>query len=295
MSASHSRSAATVYGVAAILLWSSLAVVALSTNSLPPFQVLAISFAIGGATGIFATAWRQGWSRAAFFQPWPSFVVALIALFGYHALYFIAFRHAPAIEANLINYLWPLLIVVFAAFVPGNHLSIGQIVGTLLGLAGVLLMVTRAQGFSLDPAFLGGYLAAAGAALTWSAYSILNRRFNAVPSSAISVVCLCVALLAAIVHCVFEVTLVPNLWQTAMLVLMGIGPVGIAFLLWDHGTKHGDIAVLGTLSYAAPVLSTLLLLLSGRVQAHWTQAAALALLLVGAWLSVRSAKRENNN
>ena len=282
---------ATLYGVAAIVLWASLAWMALYTSGLPPFQVLAISFATGGASGVLWAGVKHGWCRAVFLQPWPAFLVALMALFGYHALYFISFRHAPAIEANLINYLWPLLIVVFAAFAPGVRLSAGPIVGTELGLVGVLLMVTRGQGLNLDPAFLGGYIAAFGAALTWSAYSVVNRRFHAVPSSAISVVCLVVALLAALVHFAFEPTVVPDIGQWCVLAAMGIGPVGIAFLLWDHGTKHGDIAVLGTLSYAAPVLSTVLLLIGGKVVPHWTQAAALGLLLIGAWLSVRSASR----
>lgn len=291
MSAQQARNTATLYGVAAILLWSLLAWMALFTSDLPPFQVLAISFAIGGASGMLWTGSRNAWSLSVFRQPLPAFLLALFALFGYHALYFIAFRHAPAVEVNLINYLWPLLIVVFAAFLPGVRLSLAQVVGTALGLFGVLLMVTRAQGVQLDPAHLGGYLAAFCAALTWSAYSVLNRRFHEVPSTAISFVCVVVALLAAAVHFATGTTQVPSGAQWLVLIVMGIGPVGVAFLLWDHGTKHGDIAVLGTLSYAAPVLSTGLLLLGGRVEAHWTQAVALGMLLLGAWLSVRSASR----
>jgi drug/metabolite transporter (DMT)-like permease len=78
--------------------------------------------------------------------------------------------------------------------------------------------------------------------------------------------------------------------QWATIVAMAIGPVGTAFWLWDRGTKHGDIVLLGTLSYAAPLLSTGLLLLAGRAQPHWAQGAALALLLLGAYLSVNSAR-----
>lgn len=291
MSTQQSKNTATLYGVAAILLWSLLAWMALFTSDLPPFQVLAISFSIGGISGMLWAASRNQWRVRVFMQPLPAFVLALLALFGYHALYFIAFRHAPAVEVNLINYLWPLLIVVFAAFLPGVRLTAGQITGTALGLFGVLLMVTRGQGIQLDEAHMGGYLAALAAALTWSAYSVINRRFHNVPSTAVTFVCVVVGLLAAIVHFASETTHMPSIKQWWVLIAMGIGPVGVAFLLWDHGTKHGDIAVLGTLSYAAPVLSTLILLMSGRVEAHWTQAGALALLLFGAWLSVRSASR----
>jgi drug/metabolite transporter (DMT)-like permease len=281
---------ATLSGVVAILLWSSLALLTVVTADLPPFEILALSFAIGGVCSLTGSGrWRD--RLAGMRQPWPSFGLAVLALFGYHALYFIAFRHAPAVEVNLINYLWPLLIVVFAAFLPGVRLQPMQLAGTALGLAGVMFMVTRGQGLRIEPGHWLGYLAALGAALTWSVYSVLNRRFHAVPSSAIGAACWVVALLAAATHGLFETYVAPSGIQWLVLILMGLGPVGIAFRLWDRGTKHGDIGVLGTLSYAAPLLSTLLLLLSGRVDAHWSQALAAALLLIGAWISVRASLR----
>jgi drug/metabolite transporter (DMT)-like permease len=282
----HTRPA-TLSGVVAILLWSSLALMTVVTADLPPFEVLALSFAIGGLCSLSGSgSWRD--RVAAMRQPWSSFSLAVLALYGYHALYFVAFRHAPAVEVNLINYLWPLLIVVFAAFLPGVRLRPMQLAGTALGLAGVIFMVARGRSLSIESNHWPGYLAALGAALTWSIYSVLNRRFHAVPSSAIGAVCWVVALLAGLTHVAFETFVVPSGVQCLVLALMGLGPVGIAFRLWDRGTKLGDIAVLGTLSYAAPLLSTLLLLLSGRVDAHWSQALAAGLLLVGAWISVRA-------
>lgn len=277
---------ATISGVMAILLWSSLALMTVFTANLPPFQVLATSFAVGGLASLFADR-NTGGRTHGLRQPWPGFLLAVAALYGYHALYFVAFRHAPAIEANLINYLWPLLIVVFAAFLPSSRPRIAQFAGTALGLVGVVIMLGRGRGFEFQAAYWPGYLAALGAALTWSTYSVVNRRFHAVPSSAIAGACLAVAGLAIISHLALETTISPTRSQWLVLLLMGLGPVGIAFRLWDRGTKHGDIAVLGTLSYAAPLLSTLLLLLSGDVEAHWSQLVALLLLITGAWVSVR--------
>lgn len=287
---SDSRTRATIGGIVSILLWSSLAVLTLGTASLPPFQVLAIVFAFAGLTGLAGNA-IDGRGLRALRQPWPAFLLGTLGLFGYHALYFIAFRHAPAVEANLVNYLWPLLIVVFAAFLPGVGLRAGQLVGTLVALAGVVVMLTRGRALDIDPAHAWGYAAAATASLTWAAYSVLNRRFAEVPSAAIAGPCLVVSALAAVVHCAAETTQAPDALQWVALLIMGIGPTGIAFRLWDGGTKRGDLALLGTLSYAAPVLSTGFLLASGRVDAHPTQAIALALLLLGAWISVRASRR----
>lgn len=286
---SSTRRRATWAGFAAVLLWSSLAVLTAASGNIPPFQLLAMGFGVAGVAGTALLLRPGGAGLAALRQPMAAGVLGIGALFGYHALYFIALKRAPAVEANLINYLWPLLIVVFAALIGGTRVHGRQWLGTVLGLAAAVLLVTRGGRLQLDPAHWAGYAAALGAALVWSLYSVLNRRFEAVPSAAMAGSCLVVAALGALAHVLFESTVVPSATQWLLIVVLGLGPTGVAFWLWDIGTKRGDIAVLGTLSYAAPVLSTALLLAFGRGQFHWTQAAAVALLLVGAWLSVRPA------
>ncbi|RZA33839.1 MAG: EamA family transporter [Lysobacteraceae bacterium] len=279
---------ATLTGLLAILLWSSLALLTTATEGLPPFQVLALGFGFAGVFGLVRTLLRgsAGWRELR--QPWQALALTTTALFGYHALYFIALKHAPAVEANLLNYLWPLLIVLFAALLPGVRVRGIQVIGTLLGLAGAVVLVTRGSSLAVEPRYLPGYLAALSAAVIWAAYSVLNRRHATVPSAAITLACVLVSLSGAAVHLGFEQTVAPTATQWAVLALMGLGPVGAAFLLWDHGTKHGDIAVLGSLSYLAPLLSTLLLVVAGQALPHWSQALAIGLLLLGAWLSVRT-------
>ena len=184
-------------------------------------------------------------------------------LFGYHALFLIALKRAPVIEANLINYLWPLLIVLFAALLPGARLRPGQLLGTLLGLSACVLLVTRGGGVELRQEHVAGYLAAGAAAVIWAGYSVLNRRFAAVPAAAIVPACLGVALLGALVHLLTEPSVVPDFRQSLALIGMGLGPLGAAFWLWDRGTKHGDIGLLDGLSYLARCCRPLLVA-SGR-------------------------------
>ena len=282
---------ATLAGLLAILLWSSLALLTVATDGLPPFQVLTIAFAVAGALGLVRAGLRgkTGWSELR--QPVSALALSTGALFGYHALYFIALKRAPAVEANLLNYLWPLLIVVFAGFLPGVRIRPLQWIGTGLGLAAAILLVSGGQRLAVSASHLPGYLAAITAAVVWAAYSVLNRRHAQVPSAAITVACVGVAVLGALAHLAIETTVAPTPLQWSVLLLMGIGPTGAAFWLWDTGTKRGDIALLGSLSYLAPLLSTALLVLSGRVQPHPVQAMALALLLAGAWLSTRSRRQ----
>jgi len=274
------RTSATAIGFAAVLLWSLLAVFTAASGAMPPFQLLAITFAIGGVAG--AALWIVRPSAAkALRQPWPVWLLGVGGLFGYHAAYFIALRNAPVVEAGLLNYFWPLLIVVFSALLPGERLKWQHVAGCGLALAGAVLVVTRGQGFSFDPAYLFGYGAALVAAVVWSAYSVLSRRFAHVPSDAITGFCLVTAVLAALAHIAIEPTVWPTgPWQWAAIVGLGLGPVGLAFYVWDIGVKHGDIQVLGAASYSAPLLSTAILVATGY--AAYSHALLIACLLITA-------------
>ena len=280
--------AANWAGVAAIVLWSSLALLTVATGPLPPFQVLAIGFGIAGLCGTALTAarGRVGWRE--WRVPPAALALTSAGLFGYHALYFFALKRAPAVEANLINYLWPLLIVLFSALLPGVRLRAGNVVGALLGFAAAALLIAGGASATAGQGALPGYAAALLAAVAWAGYSVLNRRFADMPGSAVVPACLVVALLGALAHLAFEHTVLPSVPQWIALAVMGLGPVGIAFRLWDRGTRHGDLALLGSLSYLAPLLSTALLIAAGRTQTRWTQAVAVVLLTVGAWLSMRA-------
>lgn len=283
------RRTATLAGFAAIVLWASLAVLTTATAGIPPFQLLALGFGLAGAAGLVWTLRPGGPGVAALRQPPAAAALTIGALSGYHALYFVALKRAPVVEASLVNYLWPLLIVVFAAALGGARIAPAQWLGTLLGLAAAVLVVTRGGRPDLSPDHAAGYAAAAGAAVVWALYSVLNRRFAVVPSATIYVACAATGVIGFAMHRALEAWVAPAAGQWAAIGALALGPVGIAFWLWDTGTKRGDIAVLGTLSYAAPLLSTALLLVFGRATPHWTQGVAVGLLLAGAWVSVRGA------
>src|SRR3979490_1296145 len=142
---------ATLIGLTAILMWSLLAVMTVATGTIPAFQLAAMTFAIGALVGSLSWIGRPD-ALAALRQPPIAWIVGVGGLFGYHALYFLALRLAPPAEAGLVNYLWPLLIVLFSAFLPGEHLKLHHLLGALLGLVGtVMLFAGRgASGFMLD-------------------------------------------------------------------------------------------------------------------------------------------------
>lgn len=272
---SHRRTA-TFIGFSAVLMWSLLAWLTAASGNVPPLQLTAMAFAVGGilGLGVIAALGRLGEVR----QPWQAWAVGVGGLFGYHLMYFTALRAAPPVEAGLIAYLWPLLIVLFSALLPGERLRWYHVVGALLGLAGTVLVVTKGQGVSIDTGYMPGYLAALACALIWSVYSILSRRLAAVPTGAVAGFCIATAILSGIAHLALEVTVWPSGLEWLAVLALGALPVGAAFYVWDYGVKHGDIQVIGASAYAAPLLSTAVLMLTGY--ASPTLALALAAVLI---------------
>ena len=281
---------ATLIGLTAILMWSLLAMLTVATGKIPAFQLAAITFAIGGLVGL-STFIRRPEALSALRQPPLVWAVGVGGLFGYHALYFLALRFAPPAEAGLLNYLWPLLIVLFSSFLPGERLAMHHVIGTLAGLAGTVLLIGGGLS-SFAPGQLPGLLAAFVAAFVWASYSVMSRHLKAVPTDAVAGFCLVTALLAALVHALIEVTVWPETpAQWLAIIALGLGPVGAAFYAWDVGMKRGDIRVLGAASYATPLLSTAFLILAGFAKASANIAIAAVLIAGGGLIAAKDMLR----
>ena len=284
------RTRATAIGFIAVLLWALLALFTVGSAPTPPLLLNAICFSIGGTIGLIWTA-RNGGLRCLSGVSWKVYAFGTLGLFGYHALYFTALRLAPAAEAGLIAYLWPLLIVLFSGLLPGERLKTGHLLGALCGFAGAALIV-GGGGTGFNAEALPGYLIALACALTWAGYSVLSRRLGTAPTETVAVFCVATAILSALMHIALEETVWPTGligWGSAL--ALGLGPVGLAFYVWDIGVKRGDIQLLGTASYAAPLLSTLVLVAVGIAEPSWMLAIATFLITGGAVIAARASFR----
>lgn len=263
----NSVNRATAVGFISIVLWGILALLtSLTHGKIPPFQMLAMTFAL--AFLLMLGNWlRQGKSGLEYTrQPILAWLLGVGGLFGYHFFYFLAMTHAPVVEVSLISYLWPLLIVLFSALLPGEHLSKFHLIGAVLALLGCWVLIGGgSSGFSAD--YLKGYLAALACAFLWSSYSVASRLVKQVPTDAVGWFCGITALLGLICHLLWEATVWPADWMEWLGVMgLGLGPVGIAFFTWDYGVKHGNLQLLGVLSYAAPLISVVMLILAGKAE-----------------------------
>jgi drug/metabolite transporter (DMT)-like permease len=279
-------SPATLAGCGALLLWAFLALFSRLAAGIPPLQLTAMGFALGGTIGLLVVLARG--EGLALRQGPLAWAHGVGGLFGYHALYFLAFALAPAVEVNLINYLWPLLIVLLAAPIRGLRLGPARLAGVALGFAGCALLV--GPGAAFPPEAIPGFVAALGCAVVWSVYSVTSGlpRLAGVPTGAVAGFCLATAALAALLHQAFESTVAPDARQWLAVLGLGLGPVGAAFFLWDVGMKRGDPRLLGTLAYAVPVASTLLLIAAGEGTMSWRVALATAMVAGGGVIAARA-------
>jgi len=263
----------------AILLWASLAMLGLRLSHLPPFWLTGVVLLMGSVIALPL-------SRLDFSQwrlPLRTLALGVYGLFGFHFLLFIALRHAPPVQANLVNYLWPLGMVVLAPLLlPGMRLTLRHALAAGIGFAGAALAITGGRAVEVELAW--GYLPALGSAFVWASYSLLTQRVPPFSTSAIGLFALVSGTLSLLCHVLLEPPAQVRSEDWPALLLMGLGPLGAAFYLWDAALKQGNPQQIGLLSFLTPLLSTLLLLWSSGQAVSLTVAGAAALIVGAAWL-----------
>lgn len=247
---------ASLLALGAIALWASLASLSVSLAHVPPFLLTGLALLAGSliALPLSRLDLRQ-WC-----VPLPTLALGVYGLFGYHFLFFIALRYAPPVQANLVNYLWPLLIVVLApVLLPGVRARGVHVLAACVGFAGAAVAI--AGGKTLEAGFAWGYVPALGSAFIWASYSLLTQRVAHFPTAAIGGFAVVSGLLSLLCHVGLEPAVALSARDVALIALLGLGPLGAAFFLWDAALKRGDARRIGLLSFLTPLLSTLLLLL----------------------------------
>ena len=276
---------ADLLALAAIALWGSLAPLGVQLAHVPPFLLTGLGLLVGSVIALPLARFRL----ARWKVPLTTLLVGIYGLFGFHFLLFMALRNAPAVEANLINYLWPLGMVVMAPlFLKGVSLRARHIVAALIGFAGAAIAILGRGGASLSGAgFQPGYVMALASAFVWASYSLLTRGLPAFPTAAVGGFAAASGALSLLCHVWLEPAMVLSTQDMVLILVLGLGPLGGAFFLWDAAIKMGDTRRIGLLAFATPILSTVMLLITTGQPLQWNVAIAAALVVGAAFWGSR--------
>lgn len=252
---------ADLLALAAILLWASLAALGVSLAHVPPFLLTGLGLLVGSALALPLSRFRL----SAWAVPWRTLTLGVYGLFGFHLLLFLALRSAPPLQANLVNYLWPLGMVVLAPLLlPGLRWRAAQLGAALLGFAGAAVVILGRAGGALQGGWHAGYALALGSALVWSTYSLLTRRVPVFPTSAVGSFAAMSGLLSLACHALWEPPVALSARDLLLIAALGLGPLGGAFFLWDAALKAGDPRRIGLLAFLTPLLSTAVVMVVTR-------------------------------
>lgn len=282
---------ADLFTLGAIFLWASLASLATLLSDIPPFLLTGIGLIIGSSVSL--PSLRSG------ITPWKiplkTLLIGVYGLFGYHFMLFLALQTAPAVEANLVNYLWPLLIVLLSpVFTKSLSLNSRYVLAAVSGFAGAVLAITSGgSGFGFSSIEIG-YFFALAAAVIWATYSLATTKVPSFPTPAIGLFALVSGVLAIGAHFVFEPAASISTTEWLLLLVLGVGPLGGAFYLWDAALKIGDPRRIGLLAFLTPLLSTVLLLLVSGQPLSWQLLLATGLIVGGALLGPRASSGAKN-
>jgi len=271
-----------IYALVAVLIWSTLAILGSKLDSVPSFLLVGVALITSGTISTFKIRkWKV---------PSKTLLTGVGGISGYHFLIFTAYKYSPVVEANLMNYLWPLLIVLLSPIVlPEYNLEQNHIFGALIGLSGAALIITRGR-IQLELVYLPGYLMAAGAAIVWALYSLMSKKLPEFPTAAVGGFCMVSGIISLFLYflgSMYQGFYSPTRLEWIYMILLGLGPMGSAFFVWDRALKDGDPRIIGSITYLTPLLSTMWLILAGGKKLTWISGLAMFLLITGAFIGTR--------
>ncbi|CAA6806436.1 MAG: Permease of the drug/metabolite transporter (DMT) superfamily [uncultured Campylobacterales bacterium] len=251
---------ANILGILTIFIWSGTTIVMVMLKQLPVMQFLFCIMFLVSSTGIVILKFKKKSFRLVFDVPKTLIFICVFGILVNYLFYFLALQNAPAREVNLINYLWPLMIVIFVAFLPRGKFSIPHFIGALFGLSITFWIISK-DGINFEWKYLDGYIYVFLGAFTWSVYSVLLKLYDNISTFSVSLFSFIVGVISLVLHLIYETTYIPNLKELFFIFYMGIVNIGGGIYMWDYAMKRGNQSFLAMLSYSIPILSTLWLVI----------------------------------
>ncbi len=268
----------TLIGCFALILWSLSALFVIQVSNLPLFEILTCTFGAGFLFIFTKVAYCRQWSRLK--VPRELWYTGLLGTGVNSSLFVAAFQHAPAIQIDLLSYLWPIAVMIGLTWQKKSPFQPHHWIAACLGFSAVyLLFAKNTMPFLWQ--YTTGYLLIMLDVILWAVYVTISHQQGGYHSEYIGFCCGISALFMAAFHFCFEQTIPPTTTQWLLLILMGGSLEGLAYYCWDIGIKRGYFPLLTILSYFSPILSATWLILAKKAPFTWP--------VVGAFLMISTA------
>lgn len=280
---------ALLYGLAAVLLWSTVATAfKLALRELDVLQLVAYSVCFS-ALALLAILWRQGRLRLlreyAAATPGYFLLMGLVNPVIYYLVLLRAYDLLPAQQAQTINYTWAISLALLAVPMLGHKLNRRDLLALVMGYGGVLIIATRGQVLALQFDSLQGVGLALLSTLIWALYWLVSTRNQRDP-----VACLCLNFLVAVPAALFLCALFSSLtlpgWRgLAGAAYVGLFEMGVTFALWSTALRlSSGVSRIGNLIFLAPLGSLVFIATILGEPIHPATLVGLALIIPGVLL-----------
>jgi drug/metabolite transporter (DMT)-like permease len=180
--------------------------------------------------------------------------LGFIGVFLQYVFLYSAIDLSTAQEAFIINYLWPLLVVIFAAPILKERLSPIKLAGLLLGFAGVYTIATRATMVAEFVHPLGNILALL-TALVVAIYFVFNKKYDYD-----GLISLFVFYVPAFVFSLISLPFIPivpsfPVHVVGIIIFVGVVSYALAYIFWFSALRMGDTAKISNMGYLTPFVS----------------------------------------
>lgn len=275
------RARAGALAAGAVLLWATWPMLASFSQPAPPLLVFGLAAAVGFLAAFLRSA-AQG-RAGTFLKVRPGTVLFVAAgLFANNLLYLLAMPRIGPAEANVVAYLWPVMLVGLGAWAGRSRLGRGQIAGIGLAFLGAAVVIgPKLDAASLD---LVGFLLAFGSGLVFAVYALV-RSYGRETEDVIGPSMGMIALAALGGHALFETATDLSAMQWLAIAGIGIAPLSFSNMLWDRASRTGQLALISAIAYFTPLAALLLLALTGAAAVSAMTGLGAVLIVAGALLA----------
>ena len=287
-----------IYAGLTVLIWSTLAtVVKLVLKDIPNFQALAISSAFAFVFLLILNIINGSIKEMKHYRIKDCLTMAglgFLGLFMYSALYYYGIAELGSQEACILNYLWPMMIVIFACIILKERITVKKIIAMLMSFAGIVVLTLGSGGVSSGNR-LFGIIACVTAAVCYGLFSVLNKKHSLNQNVTMIWIWFTTAVCSLVLSLIFE-----NWQPIAGVQWLGIAWLGIvvnavAYLLWAIALKGAsDSAKIANLAYLVPFISIIISWLVLKEQITINAVLALVLIIGGILIQSISLKRDGN-